>query len=146
MSKCISILNLFIILTYTFLTTACGQAEKNVSNNKESSTLIPDSTHTDKTVNWYEALLTEYIQHSDNEFINLSRKDTASKIEWLFDRFEKNDTATYLIFHIGHDVVDEDGTNMRFVTDSWVYIDSLTRKLYEYDFQTDKLVQWKNNN
>ena len=141
-----SILNHHIILISTFLLFACSQAENNISNNKGSSTLNPDTIHTAKTINWYEALLTNYIQHSDNEFIDLSRKDTAIKIESLFDRFENTDTATYLIFQIGHDVAEEDGINMRFVTDSWVYIDSLTRNLYEYDFQTDKLVQWKNNN
>ena len=146
MPKCISILNFLIILTCTILLIACGQAENNVSNNKGFSPLNPDTIHTVKTVNWYESLLIDYIQHSNNELIKLSQKDTASKIEWVFDRIEKTDTATYMIFRIGTDVADDDSTNIRFMTDSWVYIDSLTRKLYEYDFQTDKLVQWKNNN
>jgi hypothetical protein len=29
------------------------------------------------------------------------------------------------------------------VTDGWVYIDSLTRKIYEYDLPNDSLIKWE---
>jgi hypothetical protein len=44
---------------------------------------------------------------------------------------------------IRHDITDERNTNKRFVADGWVYIDSLTRKIYEYDLTNDSLIEWK---
>jgi len=41
---------------------------------------------------------------------------------------------------MGHDFTDSDGK--RFITDSWVYIDSVKRKIYEYDVAKDTLVEW----
>ena len=64
--------------------------------------------------------------------------------EWIFDRTEKTDTANYLIYQIGHDVSDKGNTNPRFVTDQWIYIDSLKNKLYEYDLPNDSLIEWVN--
>jgi hypothetical protein len=48
-----------------------------------------------------------------------------------------------MIFHLGHEVSDEGNTNVRFVTNGWLYIDSLARKLYVYDFATDTIILWR---
>lgn len=127
------------ILTFGFLTFGCGQTGEKPAYNVHS-----DSTNTfkDKKVYWYDELMLNYINKSDNELIDLARKDTAIRIEWLLDRVENTNTAKYLIFHVGHDVSDKGNTNIRFITDSWVYIDSLTRKIYEYDLPNDKLIEW----
>ncbi|MCW3104683.1 MAG: hypothetical protein JWO09_3123 [Bacteroidetes bacterium] len=131
---------LIFLLTLGFLTLSCGETDTKPGDNE-----APASTNDlrDKKVNWYEELMINYISKSDNELIKLSRKNPAIKIEWLLDRVENTDTAKYLIFHIGHDVTDDANTNMRFVTDGWVYIDSLTRKLYEYDVANDSLMEWR---
>jgi len=59
------------------------------------------------------------------------------------DDVNVTDTAKYFIFHLGHDVADKGGKNKRFVTDAWIYIDSLKRKIYEYDLPNDTLIEWK---
>lgn len=88
---------------------------------------------------WIDNLIKKYIKDSENALIRATVKDTV-RIEWLQDRVEDTDTAYYWVYQIGHDVTDEDGK--RFVTDAWVYIDSLTRQLYEYDVPGERLVKW----
>jgi hypothetical protein len=131
------------ILTFILLTTGCSQKEKKISDNKESSQVISADTHSNTKTIWYDELLTDCIRKSDNVLIKSSRQDTAIRIEWLLDRVENADTAKFFIFHVGHDVADENNTNPRFVTDGWIYIDSLTKTLYEYDLPNDSLIKWK---
>ncbi|MET0394410.1 MAG: hypothetical protein ABW019_14785 [Chitinophagaceae bacterium] len=91
---------------------------------------------------WIDELMVTYINTSGNTLIRATRQEN-TRIEWLPDRVEDTDTATFLVYHIGHDVTDEGGTNPRFVTDGWVYIDTLTRQLYEYDIAGDRLTPWQ---
>jgi hypothetical protein len=134
---------IILILTLVIVTFGCGRTDKKISNSQDTFSTNSGDNHSDKKLNWYDALIINYIKKSDNPLIKYSRQDTAIKIEWLLDRVENADTAKYLIFHIGHDVVDEGDINMRFVTDGWVYIDSLTKKFYEYDLPNDSLIEWK---
>jgi len=132
-----------LILTLGLLTLSCGQTAQKPTNNVDPIATNSSNNLPGKNINWYDELMVNYINKSDNELIKLSRKDTEIRIEWLLDRVENTDTAKYLIFHIGHAVADEGNTNMRFVTDGWVYIDSLTRRFYEYDLPNDSLIEWK---
>ena len=47
------------------------------------------------------------------------------------------------IYNIGIDVAEEDGSNLRFSSCGWVYLDSVKQKLYEYDLPNDTIVTWK---
>jgi hypothetical protein len=132
-----------IILTFVIVTFGCGQLDKKTSNIQDTSSINSGDIHPDNKLNWHDSLIINYIKKSDNPLIKYSHHDTAIKIEWFLDRIENADTAKYLIFHIGHDVVDKNDVNMRFVTDGWVYIDSLTKKFYEYDLPNDRLIEWK---
>ncbi len=123
------------------VTFGCGQSDKKISNNQDTSSTNSGNNHSDKKFNWYDTLIINYIKKSDN--LNYSRHDPAIRIEWLLDRVENTDTAKYIIFHIGHVAVDEGDINMRFVTDGWIYIDSLTKRFYEYDLPNDRLIEWK---
>lgn len=58
------------------------------------------------------------------------------------DEIKNTDTEKYYVFNIGHNVEDSGGYNKRFVTDGWVYIDSLTKK-YELNVQSDSLMHWE---
>ena len=91
---------------------------------------------------WADPLILNYIKKSNNELINLALKNKINE-EWILDRVETNKNEKYFIFKIGHDVSDEGNTNLRFVTDSWLYIDSLSQNIYEYDLPKDKLILWK---
>lgn len=46
------------------------------------------------------------------------------------------------MYRIGHSLADKDGK--RFVTDGWVYIDTVAKQLYEYDVAEDELKLYKN--
>lgn len=133
----------------------CGQSgNKKPVINKDSSFNKPadsiSNTKADILVNhndtisnqadWINSLLKKYIGNAHNELVTLSRKDE----EALFDRTEKTDTAEYFVFQIGHDFADFAGK--RFITDSWVYIDSAKRKIYEYDVAKDMLIEWGKSN
>jgi hypothetical protein len=132
-----------LILTFVFATFSCVHKDKKIIENKDSTIINLSHKYSDKKLNWYDELIINYIKKTDNELIKYSLKDTANTIEWLLDRVDITDSAKYLIFNIGQEVVDEGNTNMRFVTVCWVYIDSLTRKLYEYDLPNDRLIEWK---
>lgn len=133
---------IILIPTLVFLALGCGQTDKQLKNNVDSVATKSSIDSSSKRSNWYDELMVNYVNKSDSGLIGLSRKDPAIKIQWLFDRVEETDTAKYLIFHIGHDVADKGNTNKRFVTDGWVYIDSLTRKFYQYDLPNDTLIEW----
>jgi len=133
------ILNLGFIIS-TLIILSCNNSDKKTSGSIDSTSKSLNNLN--QNSNWYDELIIKYINQSDNEFIKLSKKNSI-KIQWLLDNIEETDTAKYLIFHLGHDVSDKGGKNKRFVTDAWIYIDSLKRKIYEYDMPNDTLIEWK---
>lgn len=128
-----------LILCLTFILFSCGQTNSRKTEIKIDSAISKIiQTNSAKKNKTFETLIVNYIRNSKNELVTLSRDHE----EWIFDRTEKIDTANYLIYQIGHDVSDEGNTNFRFITDQWIYIDSLNSKLYEYDLPNDSLVEW----
>jgi hypothetical protein len=115
------------------MTFSCKNAHKKTTGNQSISSV---------TRTWTDTILADYIKNTNNKLIRLALKDTFPE-EWLFDRLENWDTTIYLVFHIGHDFLDKGNMNKRFITDGWVYIDSFSRKLYEYDLPKDTLIEWK---
>ena len=91
---------------------------------------------------WADTIIASYVRQTNNELVRQAVKEKL-KEEWIYDQLQKTDTATYWVFNIGHDVADNGETNVRFISDSWVYLDSLKRKLYEYDSVNEKIVEWK---
>lgn len=91
---------------------------------------------------WKDKLIANYIRNSKNELIK-SSFERDEYIQWILDRTEKNDTTQFYIYHIGFDESEEDGSELRFSTCGWVYLDSVKRKLYEYDLPNDTIVEWK---
>ncbi len=132
---------IFFLLAMIPLAFACKQIDKKISTQNNSIDTITINKNPTAKMYWYDSLIITYIENSNNEMIQLGRKDSISKIEWILDKRENTDSTKYLIFNIGHDVSDSDGT--RFITYSWVYIDSLTKKLYEYNGLKDSLIEWK---
>jgi hypothetical protein len=87
-----------------------------------------------------DSLIWAYIKHSDNALVAQSRIDLSVHEEALFDQEIKTDSANYLVYNIGHDLRDDDA--QRFVSDSWIYVDTLKRRIFEYT-PDEKLVEWK---
>jgi hypothetical protein len=125
-----------------FLTFSCGRHVNGSLVNKVDTPKVLLNSSTVNGALWYDSLVLNYITKTDDELIKMARKDTIPE-EWLLDDIKDTDTAKYYVFHIGHDVEDSGGLNKRFVTDGWVYIDSLTRKIYGLNVQSDSLVEWK---
>ncbi len=92
---------------------------------------------------WVDTLMIEYIRNTKNELVRNAFDKQKVYEEWLFDDTRKTDTATYWIFNVGHDVTDAGNTNLRFTADSWVYVDSLTKRIFEYDAGNETLTKWK---
>lgn len=120
------------------------QQMDSLSVNKEVQKSITESKSLSENQNWYDALIAYYIRKSDNELITSSLKNK-EKIEWLLDRTEKTDSTNYYIFNIGQEVTEEDGSEPRFTSDGWIYIDSISKKIYEYDLPNERLILWKHN-
>ncbi|MEN9942893.1 MAG: hypothetical protein RLZZ91_894 [Bacteroidota bacterium] len=94
-------------------------------------------------LDWCDDLIEDYVARSTDELMVLERKDTSVHFGWYLDRIENEFGKKYMIFHLGHEVSDEGNTNVRFVTNGWLYVDSLARKLYVYDFATDTIILWR---
>lgn len=88
-----------------------------------------------------DSLARDYLANAKNELVAQSRNDSTVNEEALFDDERQIGAITYKVFHIGHDFIDNDGA--RFITDSWIYIDSATGKIYETD-PDGALIRWEN--
>lgn len=76
---------------------------------------------------WTEPIVWDYINMSDNIDVQYAFKNEAIVLKR--DQLLMTDTATYIIYHIG-------AKNSTFQS---VYIDTLSKKVYEYDTITKKL-------
>ncbi|MBC9929885.1 hypothetical protein [Chitinophaga qingshengii] len=95
---------------------------------------------TDAVPAWADSLIIAFSQETSNELIRFAAKEKT--LEWMLDGTEETDSATYMVFHLGHHMEEPDHTDPRFATDGWVYINTRTRKLYEYDVAADNLIPW----
>lgn len=90
---------------------------------------------------WANALLADFIARTESSQVKASR-EAGKHVGWLYDQLRTTDTARYFVFHLGHDVAEPDGSDARFATDGWVYIDTLTHRIYEQDIAADSLIEW----
>ncbi|MCW3085290.1 MAG: hypothetical protein JWP12_2656 [Bacteroidetes bacterium] len=122
---------------------SCQQTAKKMPETKTPTpSVIPPQPLADTRKKELDSLILNYINNSHNELIMAARKDTVPE-EWLIDNLDAQDTTAYFMVHIGHDVFDLGNTNPRFATDGWIYIQKLTKKIYEYDVAKDTLTAWK---
>lgn len=139
-----------ILILILFAILSCNKTSKNeniTDETKIDSVLLKNQDSESKaeletkSENWYDDIAENYIKNSDNELIKISLKNK-EKVEWLLDRTEKTDSTNFYIFNIGQDVTDENNTNPRFSSDGWIYIDSISKKVYEYDIPNDTIILW----
>ena len=131
------------IIQIIFLMLIFGCSDrKHAENYDDTEDLINKEPNANNKNKFYDSLLTNFVEHTDNDLIKLTRQDSVS-IEWMLDRVEETDSAIYTIFQIGHTMEDENHTNPRFITDGWLYIDSASQKVFEYDLPNDTLIEWK---
>jgi|GEM_PF-1352186 len=151
-----------VLLYLTFLV-SCGQENKTNTTTTDSirpfsdSNIVKDNkpspiykeefadTLDDKTNQWVQGLLINYIQNSDNEATQYALHQKLN-IQWILDKKLNTDSARYFVIHIGQDVRDSDGCCPRFVSDEWIYVDSAKRKIYCLDIPNQKIFEWVKKN
>ena len=92
---------------------------------------------------WYDQLILDWIEHTDHNLFLQNTKADKTDISWLFQGEVGTDTAYYFIFRVGHTVTDSGVLSPRYISDAWLYLDTLKRKVFEYDVATEKISEWK---
>lgn len=133
----------FLMFLLTLSCQPAKEAPANPEANESSSAGHPavSATQDQTSQNWFDHIISDYIKKSNKDLIKAHRRN-GDEIEWILDRTEKTDSTNYYIFNIGQTVMDEGDTNPRFSSDGWIYVDSLSKKVYEYDLPNDELVLW----
>ncbi len=85
-------------------------------------------------------LIQDYIHHTNHPLISSDRYAKT----YIFDREETSGDTTFLFYKIGQTVTDENNTNPRYATDSWVKIDVSRFNLYEYDVSVESFSIYTN--
>lgn len=128
-----------VLILFLAAFTACEHASENTPQAKDTI-ISQHTTGPEQSAGAYDSVVRYYIGKTGNPLIKAAQKE---KLEWLLDRREQKDGKTFLVFYIGHDVSDAGKTNPRFATDDWVYIDSITKRIYAYDVSKDSIYEWK---
>lgn len=126
---------------FLFVTVACtSNLEMNKQNLEYKDSLSPPLVEDSAVINipsieWLDDSVSQYIKRSQMELIALDKKNN-KQISWMIDKQERNERVYYAI-KIGRDFED------RFVSDGWIFIDSASRQIYEYDLAEDSLIEFK---
>jgi hypothetical protein len=141
-AKHISMKLSFIVLA-ALLLAACNNAsdtEKEVKADSlpavtaDSEYIAPvkDTSHA-ATGNWRDSLITEFIRTTKSSLVKATR-EAGGKFEWMNDGIQRREGVVYYRYQLGH------SSENKFNTDAWLYIDTMKRRLYEYDLVEDKLI------
>jgi len=87
---------------------------------------------------WMGDTIRSYIQLSTNEMVKSYLKD--SSIVFMYDGFENTDIGSRVRVQLGADV--NNGEGMIFSTAQWIYVDTLSHEIYEYDIAADSSHLW----
>ena len=137
------------LLLLLILSVACRQPSVPVKTKSQvtaTAPAMPQAAVTVKTLQpqsaskWFDSLSVVYNKTTRNELVRNAVADKTLNEEWLFDQEIKTNTASYYRYQVGHDLTDADGS--RFITDAWIYVDTVKRRFYEQDAD-EKLLEWK---
>lgn len=87
---------------------------------------------------WMGDTIRSYIQLSTNEMVKFYLKD--SSIVFMYDGLKNTDIGSYVKVQLGADI--NNGEGMIFSTAQWIYVDTLSREIYEYDVAADSSHLW----
>lgn len=114
---------------------SCSNPTSNVKENK-SEFIGADSDEKIDTILddalWAEEYIVKYLD---------SNKDRLTEVDghpltYMKETMVRNERS-YVVVKIGHSF------EHNYITDQWIYIDSLTKGIYEYDLVNDSLIIWK---
>jgi len=96
---------------------------------------IDSATHA--RLKWIDSIAYIALQSSDNILFQDALKD--SSIRWIWDGLTGTDTATYIALQVGRHIEDEEASH--FATYGWLYVDTLSRDVYEYKVASDSFIK-----
>ncbi len=112
---------------------ACTQpaTDSNTSQKDTSVTATKDSVNKELKIDWDEALIEKYLTANAVRFYE-KKQQRPSYMKETTQRNGKRYTAV----RIGQ------SNEAQFVTTQWIYLDSVSKKIYEYDIAEDSLIAW----
>lgn len=136
-------MRLFLLLAAVCIT-ACTEKQAENSHTTATTQSIAEAGTTPTDVDsttiagmpWLDSLIFEYCNNTIDESISASVK-AGERITWLYDRMYQTDSTYFIVIHLGHDMEDH------FATDGWIYVDTQTRSVYEYDVVNDSIYRWQ---
>ena len=139
--------SLFTLFSFGLLIgwSACGTGSPENKTQEEVHQADPtdaDTMQNPVAITEPRARVKSYVEQSEEPLLEAART-SGLELKWLLDRTEHTDSMTFYVYHVGHDMQEEDGSNPRFATDAWVYVDSLSARLFAYDIVADSLIEWK---
>ena len=114
-------------------------------NHKDTLEVKSESTENRAyNTNWQDDLISYYVRNSKNELI-VSALKSKDNLDWQFDQTIKNDSTQFYIYKIGVHVTEEDGSNPRFSSCGWVYLDSVKKNFTNTIYQMIQLWNGRNS-
>lgn len=116
--------HLLYILTIFLLTSCSNTSEKKLDNPQVDT--VPEMAL------WADEYIIKYLESNKDRLTEVD----GHPITYIKEKAERNE-RNYAIVKIGHSF------ESRYVTVQWIFVDSLTKEIYEYDLANDSLILWK---
>lgn len=84
---------------------------------------------------WANAPIEKYLDENKDRLKSVE----GANVSYMKEISER-EGKTYAMVRIGHDFEDH------YVTEQWIYVDSITKQVYEYDLPNDSLILWNGSN
>jgi len=122
------------IPTLIFLFSCTNKSEnhdvKNLANRNVRTVENIDTIH--EVALWANEYIIKYLESNKDRLTEVDGRP----VTYIKDTTERNE-RNYAMVKIGHSF------EHRYVTDQWIFVDSLTKEIYEYDLPNDSLILWK---
>jgi len=104
-------------------------------NNKNNSAVTLQETKRKSTLenDWKDSIVNHYIITTNNPLINSLKNDSINGYAWMYDK-DTDRGKNFITVRIGQSLEN------RFATSGWLYIDTLTKKVFELDIAKDTLI------
>lgn len=125
----------FFYITIILVLISCSsntdkQEQKSIVNHQKSIVGAKDTIP--ELALWANDYITKYLDGNKDRL----RKVDDYPIAYIKDTTTREDVK-YVMVKIGHSF------EHRYVTKQWIYIDSLSKVIYEYDLVNDSLIVWE---
>jgi hypothetical protein len=126
--------HIILIISTILLLSSCQTKNTEVSQeNHQSNPEKVNDTLPEMAV-WADDFIIDYLEHNSERLTEVD----GHPVTYMKDAAIR-EGRKYAMVKIGHSF------EHRYVTDQWIFIDSLTKEIYEYDLPNDSLILWTGN-